>query len=80
MESNNLFQVLEQEGLGMGEKEEQNNTHVIQTEEVREETKDCSMQDIMEEDEVEEMELGDIDLDAIEKECGRARMGKGTET
>ena len=59
----------------MGEKEERNNTQVIQTEEVREETKDSSMQDIMEEDEAEEMELGDLDLNAIEKECNKE--GKG---
>ena len=75
MERNNPFQVLEQEGVGMGEKEEWNNTQVIQIEEVREETKDSSMQDIMEEDEAEEMELGDLDLDVIEKECDKACKG-----
>ena len=75
MESNNPFQVLEQEGVGMGEKEEWNNTQVIHTEEVREETKYNSMQDIMEEDEAEEMELGDLDLDAIKKECNKACKG-----
>ena len=42
---------------------------------MREETKDISMKDIMEEDEAEEMELGDLDLDVIEKECEKA--GKG---
>ena len=59
----------------MGEKEDWNNNQVIEIEEVREETKDSSMQDIMEEDEAEEMELGDLDLDAIEKEC--EKEGKG---
>ena len=42
---------------------------------MREETKDNSMQDIMEEDDAKEMELGDLDLDAIEKEYNKA--GKG---
>ena len=75
MESNNPFQVLEQEGVGMGEKEERNNTQVIQTEEVREETKDSIMQDIMEEDEAEEMELGDLDMDVIEEEYEKVGNG-----
>ena len=51
LESNNPFQILEKEGEGLGEKEGWNNTQEIQTEEAREETKDNSMQDIMEEDE-----------------------------
>ena len=43
MESNNPFRVLEQEGVGMGEKEESNSNQAIHTEEVGEETKDNSM-------------------------------------
>ena len=73
LKSNNPFQILEKKGEGMGEKEGWNNTQEIQTEEAREETKDSSMQDIMEEDEAEEMELGD--LDRIQKECEKARKG-----
>ena len=59
----------------MGEKERRNNTQEVQTEEARVETKDSSMQDIMEEDKAEEMELGDLALDALEKEC--EKVGKG---
>ena len=69
LEVANPFQILEEEGEGkeIGEKEGQSSTQEVQTRGSVEETKEISMQDIMEEDEVEEMEFGDLDLDALEK-------------